>query len=631
MSTRMIVVLLTLVGLVTTSMPAVAYVQQLQYGIDDPATTIALTTTPGIIIQQRYDSAGTMMAWVRLSLDQGSEIYYSDLRTQAVNLIVPASGQVDDSSQLAWSPDGKYILFTIADSNNRSIAKCNINTGAVTVILTGADLGGALARDPFVINDKLVVSTERGIYRVSIDASANPVFGSAKMVLGCDSSFIWPVVSADGKWLLLEEVISVSLTHLWLVDVSEIIFGSAEGITFNTGTAFRVDANDIGYEMYPQFTQDGTGILYMADQTGNYRAGDPNTIVTSNFDVYLVMTPAIIGLNTSATQIMMADNQITFTCSPGGTTMGWVTVTTQGDLSSCISTLYIGSLTIINFMILGSTTPDWARISEATPVVIKDLAGTIIKFPPETDVTCSDCASGDTPVPFVVRTPCDIRGEFEILASMGVTGVIPIFRECLPSPAIFSQPVEFIVHYTDRQIQGLDEGSLDVVPVVEGVGRKDLSAKTKSMAKAKDDNALTFVSQDIVNNTITVTTTHFSLFTIVGQKLPGLDSDHDGLPDVWETMDFDPDTPGIQNPFNPDVADSTGDNGSPNPDGIADGQNDWDGDGMTNAQEYQWHFNPLDPQSFGQLPATSLGGLLCLIFLVLLFAALRLKTATKYN
>ena len=85
----------------------------------------------------------------------------------------------------------------------------------------------------------------------------------------------------------------------------------------------------------------------------------------------------------------------------------------------------------------------------------------------------------------------------------------------------------------------------------------------------------------------------------------GSDGDGDGLTYEDETRDLDPETPGVQNPFDPDDADCTGDNGDWNPDGIPDGANDWDGDGMTNSEEFQWGFDPLDETDFGTLPAAS--------------------------
>jgi len=82
---------------------------------------------------------------------------------------------------------------------------------------------------------------------------------------------------------------------------------------------------------------------------------------------------------------------------------------------------------------------------------------------------------------------------------------------------------------------------------------------------------------------------------------PG-DSDGDGLNDDDETRDLDPGTPGTQNPFNPDDPDSTGDNGAVGPDGIPDGANDWDGDGMNNKDEFLFGYNPIDPDSLADVP-----------------------------
>jgi len=99
------------------------------------------------------------------------------------------------------------------------------------------------------------------------------------------------------------------------------------------------------------------------------------------------------------------------------------------------------------------------------------------------------------------------------------------------------------------------------------------------------------------------------------------DTDGDGLSDWDETRDLDPDTPGIQNPFDPNDEDSTGDSGSDEPDGVLDGDNDYDGDGTSNADELALGGNPLDAASF--VPAASLGGLLALGALL---AALARKT-----
>ncbi len=98
------------------------------------------------------------------------------------------------------------------------------------------------------------------------------------------------------------------------------------------------------------------------------------------------------------------------------------------------------------------------------------------------------------------------------------------------------------------------------------------------------------------------------------------DGDGDGLDDEWETMDLDPFTPGVQNPFDPNDPDTTGDNGVLGADGIPDGQNDWDGDGVSNETEFDYGWNPADPLDPGAMPAAGGFGLLALA-LLLAFAA----------
>jgi predicted outer membrane repeat protein len=101
---------------------------------------------------------------------------------------------------------------------------------------------------------------------------------------------------------------------------------------------------------------------------------------------------------------------------------------------------------------------------------------------------------------------------------------------------------------------------------------------------------------------------------------PHADSDGDGLKDSDEQRDLDPGTPGVQNPFDPDDPDSTGDNFSDAPDGVPDGQNDYDGDGMSNKDEFTFGYNPIDPESWAEVPAATAMGLAMVVVAVLLVA-----------
>jgi YVTN family beta-propeller protein len=74
----------------------------------------------------------------------------------------------------------------------------------------------------------------------------------------------------------------------------------------------------------------------------------------------------------------------------------------------------------------------------------------------------------------------------------------------------------------------------------------------------------------------------------------GIDRDRDTLLDYDEVRDFAPGITGIQNPFAGNNMDSTGNNGSLIPDGVPDGQNDFDNDGISNAAEIAAGTNPVD-------------------------------------
>jgi YVTN family beta-propeller protein len=86
------------------------------------------------------------------------------------------------------------------------------------------------------------------------------------------------------------------------------------------------------------------------------------------------------------------------------------------------------------------------------------------------------------------------------------------------------------------------------------------------------------------------------LFTVTprdtGRRL-GIDRDRDNLLDYDEVRDLVSSVPGVQNPFRADGIDNTGNNGSMIPDGLPDGQNDFDNDGQTNAAEFLANTNPV--------------------------------------
>jgi hypothetical protein len=105
------------------------------------------------------------------------------------------------------------------------------------------------------------------------------------------------------------------------------------------------------------------------------------------------------------------------------------------------------------------------------------------------------------------------------------------------------------------------------------------------------------------------------------------DTDGDGLEDGEEVRDLDPDTAGVQNPFHPLDPDTTGDSFQDTPDGVPDGENDYDGDGQSNAYELQYGSNPLDAASV--VPAVTYVGVIALVALLLVLALSRLPRVRR--
>jgi hypothetical protein len=186
-------------------------------------------------------------------------------------------------------------------------------------------------------------------------------------------------------------------------------------------------------------------------------------------------------------------------------------------------------------------------------------------------------------------------------------------------------------HYLDSEIVGMNEATLRVAGAAAPGGTLELLSTSLDVALnrvriSNSGNYLFFalvgesvdsdhdgLSDDIEDNTgVYVDPTH------TGTSPLDPDTDDDGLLDGQELTDLDPVAPGIQNPFNPLDPDTSGDNFSTVPDGIPDGINDYDGDGMLNRDEFQWGTNPLNPLEWADVPAA--GGLAVLAMMALVSA-----------
>ena len=109
----------------------------------------------------------------------------------------------------------------------------------------------------------------------------------------------------------------------------------------------------------------------------------------------------------------------------------------------------------------------------------------------------------------------------------------------------------------------------------------------------RSGTALTFGELQLLAASADAPLTFTAVVRGTGARL-GIDRDVDGIGDGDESRDLSPDVPGYQNPFDMVVNDATGNAGSMEPDGIPDGDNDFDGDGVTNKAELLAGTNPVE-------------------------------------
>ncbi|MEZ5327896.1 MAG: YncE family protein, partial [Verrucomicrobiales bacterium] len=140
-----------------------------------------------------------------------------------------------------------------------------------------------------------------------------------------------------------------------------------------------------------------------------------------------------------------------------------------------------------------------------------------------------------------------------------------------------------------------DTGQIGLIlkTVVDGQPRGATYAGNNRFLTDRADTVLTFGAIQQLAASADAPVTFTAVVRGTGVRL-GIDRDVDGIGDGDESRDLAPEIPGFQNPFNMLVSDATGDAGSMEPDGIPDGDNDFDGDGITNKAELLAGSNPVE-------------------------------------
>ena len=140
-----------------------------------------------------------------------------------------------------------------------------------------------------------------------------------------------------------------------------------------------------------------------------------------------------------------------------------------------------------------------------------------------------------------------------------------------------------------------DKGQIDLIlkTNIDGRERGALYTGDGTYQSDRADSTLSFLELEQIAATSGIPLTFTAVAKGTGARL-GIDRDCDGIGDFDETRDLAPEVPGFQNPFSVLSSDATGDAGSLEPDGIPDGDNDFDDDGTSNSAELAAGTNPVE-------------------------------------
>jgi len=581
-----------------------------------------------IIFDLAWSNDGKKVAYLAAPAGQNdvSLKMFDLVAREEVTLVAFAPAGFIRSWGLTWSPDDEYLYFISypepGDLGWGMLSRCSAtetNQTSVTRSLLGiADfedepIVGGTVNYPVSLTvngePKLLVtagavypdfSMWSTIFVLDLDAEGNPVLPGVPITdlesgwAGIEQSALSP--SGDALLVCMSDDPTTSQLYMF-TGLQNIITGVTAPFTgLDDPRIYPVDVNR-NYVYSPGFSQDGTMIFYSKDMTGRYWHGINDGFRFENyfecdFDI-MVNTVSDVMQGRTPLRLPKWGNQMGLKASGGGTRVAW----TEAYHSYATSSVYAATVRHVE-------TAPLAVGELLTDITLDDGSGTRLSVAEGTVIGGVD--PGATSVDFSVFTPISPLEE----AALDPASV-PVVRDFAPNGITFNPPAQLRFTYTDAEVRDLGEENLNVLWMHDG-----------------QPQFLPVIGIDTEANHVIVEVPGFSEFGLTSLSPDG-DADGDGITDLDEMRDLDPEDPGLQNPFDPQDPDTTGDHGTIGPDGIPDGQNDWDGDGMTNAEEFRWGFNANDAESYGILPAASVWGLVMLAALLLFIVCVRYRASQK--
>lgn len=435
------------------------------------------------------------------------------------------------------------------------------------------------------------------------DASRGPVQITDILATGIRAD--WPSVAPDGSQVAFADFrgggvsgVSADFSDVYVLKGIDAILAAPKQPGTDISTLAVTSATDErltkirttesnNFAHTPNFSQDKSLIIFSEDWNNVFTDSDfIPTFLQADIDV---MIGRVDGFEKDA-RLAEAGNQGIGAPTKGGTRMVYVR-----DVAN-IPHLYMTTLKISKTV--GGTQLGNNDVGIENEQEMKDGSGTKVMLMAGTTIDFPDGA----PQEIQIETPADPVQPSQVPPGVNA---IPVVRSFGPDGTQFSPPITVVISYTDAEIAGLDEANLEVLQYNPATLMYDLPVTT-------------IVNRDLVNNKISFTLSHFSIYglgTSLDTDGDGIndalddDDDNDGIPDLDDPYPLDTDNDGLDNSF-----DSDDDN-----DGIPDLDDalpyDTDNDGMRNDVDTDddndgapdwWEIDQgTDPLDAGSFPTSS--------------------------
>jgi dipeptidyl aminopeptidase/acylaminoacyl peptidase len=214
--------------------------------VNEPGVTPQLLTEYPDTVNEAWYQPTTGRYFVFLRAEGGNEVYRLYRYDIATREVTPLSPEGERAQSVAWSPNGNRIAFT-----TQRVDRNNPDRKARTSIHF---------MDPMLPRDDRVLATLEG-----------GGWGELRF-------------SEDGRQLAMVELISVSDSHLWVMDVA----------TARKRRVTQVTKGAPAFYDFPQFTRDGKSLIAISDRGSEYKrlvlvpiAGGEERVLTQglNYDV----------------------------------------------------------------------------------------------------------------------------------------------------------------------------------------------------------------------------------------------------------------------------------------------------------------------------------------------------------